>query len=342
MADVTPATALTRPGQANNVGGSHANDTANFLKLFGGEVFTAFEQETKLLTRFRTRTITQGKSATFPVMGRASAKYHQLGDNILTDEDTGGTDYLQSIGVNERVIGIDRALIAPTFIAEWDEFVNHFDVRGPTATELGRALAFQMDKNIYRTCVRAARTAANITGLPGGTTGTGSFTSATMRTSASDMVTALFAAAQKFDENSVPKEGRIFLCTPAQYYLLAQQKDLVDRDYSASNGDYAMGKVLYVAGIEIVPNISSSVADETALSPFADANGVSPSNDYSHDLTQHAGLVLHRDAVGTLKLRDLTVQSEYKIEYQGTLMVAKYMAGHGVLRPECAIELLDT
>jgi len=28
--------------------------------------------------------------------------------------------------------------------------------------------------------------------------------------------------------------------------------------------------------------------------------------------------------------------SDYNLMYQGTLMIAKYLLGHGVLRPECA------
>ena len=48
----------------------------------------------------------------------------------------------------------------------------------------------------------------------------------------------------------------------------------------------------------------------------------------------------HSAAVGTVKLLDLATESEYQIERQGTLFVAKYAMGHGILRPECAIELL--
>lgn len=342
----SPATALSRPGQANNVGGSLANDTSLFLKLFGGEVLTAFEQETPLASRFRTRTISGGKSATFPNLGRASASYHEIGDNIITDADAGAANYLKSIGVNERVIAIDRTLIAPTMISDWEEMVNHWDARGPVATELGRALRTQMDKHVYRTCIAAARTATNITGLPGGTSGGGSFTNANFLViaGASALITAAFAAAQKFDENSVPKEGRMFLCSPAQYYILAQQKDLVDRDYSGGNGDYAKATVLKIAGFEIVPTINGASTDESAVYPQIDAGvandvfGVGGTG-YGANLATHAGLFVQQQAIGTVKLRDLMVESEYKIEYQATLLLAKYMAGHGVLRPECAIEL---
>ena len=38
----------------------------------------------------------------------------------------------------------------------------------------------------------------------------------------------------------------------------------------------------------------------------------------------------------TVKLLDLSVESEYKIEVQGTLLLGKYIMGHDILRPECA------
>ena len=47
-----------------------------------------------------------------------------------------------------------------------------------------------------------------------------------------------------------------------------------------------------------------------------------------------------KEAIGTVKLLDLATESEYQIQRQGTLFVAKYAMGHGVLRPECAVKVL--
>ena len=46
-----------------------------------------------------------------------------------------------------------------------------------------------------------------------------------------------------------------------------------------------------------------------------------------------------KEAIGTVKLLDLATESDYQIERQGSLFVAKYAMGHGVLRPECAVEV---
>ena len=52
------------------------------------------------------------------------------------------------------------------------------------------------------------------------------------------------------------------------------------------------------------------------------------------------GLVMTTDAVATVKLMDLSVESEYQINRQGTLLVSKYAMGHNVLRPAAAVALI--
>ena len=77
MANATPS----RLG-ANNAG---ADKDALFLKVFSGEVLTAFEQQTIMMDKHQVRTIASGKSAQFPVMGRTSADYHTPGNEITGD-----------------------------------------------------------------------------------------------------------------------------------------------------------------------------------------------------------------------------------------------------------------
>ena len=50
-------------------------------------------------------------------------------------------------------------------------------------------------------------------------------------------------------------------------------------------------------------------------------------------------LVMTQDAVATVKLMDMSVESEYQINRQGTLIVSKYAMGHNVLRPACAVSI---
>jgi len=303
-------------GQVN---GSGAAD-AMFLKVFSGEVLTAFSTATKVLDKHMVRTIAHGKSATFPATWKVTGGYHTPGTEIVG----------QASNVAERVITIDDLLISSVFIPSIDEAKNHFEYRSIYSKECGIFLANQWDKNVLQVGLLAARASATVTGAPGGT----SLTSATTlyRTSASDLIAGFYAAAQALDEKDVPEGSRRFgFLKPAQYFLLAQVDNLVDKDLSNSNGDKAKAKVFEVAGIELVKtnNLPTAVVN---TGPAA----------YQGDFSKAAALVMTQEAVGTVKLLDLATEMEYDIRRQGTLIVAKYAMGHGILRPECAVELKTT
>jgi len=309
---------VSRIGSANQ----GSDKSALFLKVFAGEVLTAFEEATVTAGRFMERTIASGKSAQFPIMAGISAEYHVPGTEIVG----------ANVNHNEIVVTIDDLLISHAFLANIDEAMNHYDVRAPYSTEIGRALAYAKDKQLLQLALLAARGSAPVTGEPAG----GSVTSGTMLSDATGeaLVASLFAAAQKLDEKNVAADGRTAFLAPAAYYLLAQNTKIMNKDWGGA-GVYSDGKVLRVAGIEIV---------KTNHAPFGTtvANGTvqaGTGNKYAGVFTNSVGVVATKEAVGTVKLMDLAMESEYDIRRQGTLMVAKYAMGHGVLRPACAIEL---
>jgi len=312
-----------------NAGGS---EDALFLKVFAGEVLTSFERASKTQGADMERSIASGKSATFPVMGRVGASYHTAGAEIT------GSD----INHNEKVITINDLLISSVFLSNIEEAKNHWDVRSAYSQEIGRALAFTKDKHILQTIGQAAQGSANVadTSYASGTvlTNTG-IASATASTAANAMIDSLFDAAKQLDANYVPSEGRKCFMRLEEYYKLANATNAVNVDFSGK-GSIADGKVLKIAGIELVPvahfvssNVNSGVEQGSAT-----AGG---SNPQAVDLSNYVALVSHPSAVGTVKLMDLGVEKEYDIRRQGTLMVAKYAMGHGVLRPEAAVGIKE-
>ena len=303
-------------GQQNGAGATDAL----FLKVFGGEVLTAFEEANKVMDKHTVRTISAGKSAQFPATWKVSAGYHTAGTEIVG----------QSSNVSERVITIDDLLLSSVFIANIDEAKNHFDVRSIYSKEVGRALAYQWDKNVLQSGVLAARASATVTGANGGT----ALTSATTlyRTSATDLAAGIYAGVQAMDEKDIPEEEEKFaFLRPAQYYLLAQSTALVNRDWAAGNGNYADGKVLRIGGAQLVKSNHLPITN-IATGPTA----------YQGDFSKTACLLMTKQAVGTVKLLDLAQEMAYDIRRQGTLIVSKYAVGHGILRPECAVELKTT
>lgn len=305
------ATAL-RAGQVNTAG----DTKALFLKTFGGEVMAAFDENNVVMDKHMVRTITSGKSAAFPATWKVSAGYHTPGTEIVG----------QTSPLNERIIDIDDLLLASVFIPNIDEAMAHYEYRSEYSRQCGLSLANNWDKNVLQVMVLAARdTTPLVTGGPAGL----SLTNAGYKTVAADLVAGLFALRQSFDENDIPDgDTKYAYIRPAQYYLLAQSKDLVDRDYVDYNGDLSKGRVLYAGGCELVKTNHLPTTNITT-GPAA----------YQGNFTNTAAVVTTKSAVGTVKLMDLVTESEYDIRRQGTLIVAKYAVGHGKLRTECAKEL---
>jgi len=325
---------------------------ALFLKKFAGEVLSAFEEKNIMKGLHTIRTIQNGKSAQFPVTGKATANYHVVGDDILDGSNNGGNGYLNNIKHSERVISIDELLISPVFISNLDEAKNHYDVRSIYSSEIGNALANTFDKNVLKTVVAAARAPAIIDHPAGGSVTVASGSSMA-DVSANEIVDALFAAAQKLDENDVPEE-RYCVLNPAGYYRLIADSannrlSQLSRDYNDPNGSIAKGNIVEVAGIRILKSNHLPVEQAAASAvtgqnndPFGDSGDEAGRTGYESGagFSNTFGVVFNPAAVGTVKLMDLSLESEYQIQRQGHLMVAKYAMGHGVLRGSNAIELL--
>lgn len=313
---------VASPGQVNAAG----DQRALYLKMFAGEVLGAFAEQNLAMSRTLVRSISSGKSASFPATWKATAGYHTPGAEI-----TG-----QAMSNNERIITIDDLLVSSVFLANIDEALSHYDVRSEYSKQAGAALARTMDKNILAVGINAARAAATITpgaGQPATNGGT-VITSANAKTVVADLENAILEAAQALDEKDVPEQDRYCFVKPDQYYLLLTSSKLVHMDYASGTGNgngIIDGKVRRIGGMELV---------KTNNLPSATVNAVAGQNNtYSGLFNTTAALCMHRSAVGTVKLVDLAVESDYLVQNQGTLLVAKLAVGHGILRPESAVEV---
>ena len=313
MSNATPS----RLGQINAAGDANAL----FLKVFSGEVLSAFERENQMLGMTSVRSITSGKSAQFPVTGTISSGYHTIGNEILGS----------AVSKNEKVINIDDMLLASAFLGEIDELKNHYDVRSVYSREMGQALAKTVDKNLLNLVVLASRASANITGGNAGL----QITAATAKTSASVLTSSIFDAIQALDEKDVPSQGRYIVVAPDQYYQLCNLDSLISRDFSANAGDRAKGTVVSIGGVPVIKS-------NTAVASFTDQSAASTSgtnNTYIGDFSTVAAVVFHSSAVGTVKLKDLVLESTYDPRRLGTLLTSRMALGHGILRPESAVSI---
>ena len=384
--------AAQRSGQTNEAG-----DVRNlYLKLYAGEVMSAFQTKNIMMNYCRVRTIKKGKSAQFIMTGKyRAAEYHTPGQEIMPDV----------IAANaERVVSVDDLLIAAQFIPNIDEAMQHFDIRSVYTQESGYALAKSADQNILRMAVKAALTTnkeraskmiqdydswddedftANVTYAA-------NFANSKK---AAYFMEGLIEAKRVLESAGAPLEDLVCVMATDQFYSLfkttSNSEDITaltmfNRDVGGS-GSIKDIDLPTIAGIPVVrtPHLgalgaaawtgslwsTANPAISTGQAPLANTVGSGRASIYNlpssytaatatgsnigavggldgtsgvdlenESLTVRA-LVMHKDAVATVKLMDLSVESEYQMERQGTLIVSRYAMGHNVLRPAMAVAL---
>lgn len=342
-------TTPSRLGQLQATGDARST----FLTLWSGEIMRTYDTLCVTQGKIHTRTIPHGKTATFPKIGRASAFRHTAGTNIFD----AGNSLLNTIKHGQKTINIDDKLIAPAFIADVDEIMNHYDVRSPYTKALAFALAKSNDQRVLRLMGLAARANTTITGtapdsLLLGESWLNGTTPSTVAALKSDslsqtaptyaaLIAAARAAATVLDQKDIPETERYWYVTPAQYYALIENSgagtDILSRDFNGANGSMAAGKVYSAFGLQIVKTNHMPSTNFTTETAGDGTDGVF--NIYGGDFRKTAGLVCHWGAVGELKLRDMAFEMEYDMDVQGTKMLAKILNGYGIIEPACAVEL---
>lgn len=308
-----PLDSINAPGE--NL--SQGDRLANFLKVFSGEVLTAFTRTSIMMDKHIVRTIANGKSCSFPVMGRTHAQYLEVGDSL--------DDQRKRMEQTEKVINIDGLLTADCMIADIEDAMNHFDVRTEYSRQLGEALAQAADCAVINELANlAVKTTAMPENIPTNSTlgnpGTGAATE--IVTGGDEEVTAdygnvllqgLINARAAFTKNWVPMGDRYFLTTPEGYSAICRAM-MPDAANFAAIFDPATGRLQNVCGFQIIetPNFLNE--------------GVDGKHTLNSKITTAVlqGIAFHRTAVGTVKLRDLAMERARRAEYQADQIIAKY------------------
>lgn len=307
---------FTRLGQANLSGDA----AALFRDTLIPEILTQFDAKRVMKNYVRTKTVKNAKSATFPVLGTTNAKYVTVGDSLLGN---------QSIAHNEITINLDPFLVSDILIHDLDVKLQAYDDRAEIAAEMAKALANTEDKQLLQVGVLAARAAGTVQGRAGGTV---LKAGANVKTDASILAASIYTAGVELDEKNVDEEGRYCFVRPLQYAMLAQYEDIKNHDIGA--GSYADGTTGKLNNIQIIktnhlPNTNIAQSEDTAK----------PNNVYYGDFTNTAALVMTKQAIGTVSRQGLIVEPKWILERLSHLLTARILQGHGILRPECAVEI---
>lgn len=323
---------LDRIGQIKGTGAVDAL----FLKLGIAELLSAFDRSCVFKGKVKERNIKGGKSAAFPVSGRADAAYHVPGTPILGATNSPGDR-------NEQIINLDGLMIADQVIYDLEEMMNYYDVRQDVTHQLGQALAREWDKRAARVLYAAAKTVTEPLAKAGNAGRIGQFqtlsagyAAATPNAKGDELASKIGAIKVAMKKKDVPTEDLVCVVPPEEYDFLLDSTRAINTDFNGdgSNGSFASGRVLRVKGIPII--------ESNHVTQAAYTNGTYDKNTaYQQDLSKCRGLIFHKDAIGVLTLRSPSLQvtpqgGDFNIMYQASLMVARMAIGMGVLRAECA------
>ena len=317
---------------ANGASGFADENYALLLKIFSGEVLRVFDEKQIARDMVRSRRISGAKEAQFPIIGTAAAGYHEPGKDI-SDPSVG---LMQEIQHAERTILIDYPLVAPVFMSEFDEAINHYETRSEYAHQLGQSLANKWDKLLLRVMSKCGDATATVTGTYDGHEIDQNSTSYTV----ANFIDHVFDAKQKFDERNVPMENRFLIVPPAwEIALIKSDNKLLDRDYNPDpNGSYSRATVGRMAGMTIV---TSNHVPFDSSAPGAESGQKNSSYAGTEALKVQA-LAVTPEAVGQVSLWDMEVQSQYSALHQGTFLMARMACGADILKPECCIPIINT
>lgn len=315
MADGTVDVSMVRLGQSNLTGATDAL----FRDHLQPELMTAFDEKRVVKGYVRSKSIEKGKSASFPALGKTGAKYVQAGETLLGN---------QSIAHNEITINLDPFLVSDIDIPEIDILMAEYDDRAEITNEMARALANTEDKQLLQVGILAARKAAIISGGFGGSV----VHSAGCNTTDSLLAAAIYSAGVVLDEKDVPEDDRVCFVKPLQYAMLAQYDKIANKFYGG--GNYEMGTTGKLNGIQIIKTNhlpSTNIAVSTDIAK--------PNNVYYGDFSNTAALVMNRQAIGTVSRKTLTAEANWDYRRLVWVLTARVLQGHGILRPDCAVEI---
>jgi len=324
------------------------------LKVLASEFITAYPTACVFADKVTRKSVTNGITGQFPLLGRYSGgAWHTPGVSL---------DPAAGPQVTERLIHVDRRRIYPIVLPEFDRNVAHYEYRAPLVDQMVQCVSRDRDERISRVIARAARTASgNPTGIPYGisgarTTGGAAFRGAALATTVANLRTAIWAAAQRLDENNVARgvDNRTIALRPAQYYLMLNETSTtgamqLNRDVGGS-GNVSTGEIRTYAGFNFVMTNNMANANVTTEDVAATTGTVSlgggpgalygnGGNNYNGDFRNTIALCFAKDCVGNAVIDGFKMESEYSVRTQADLLAMSFIEGLNVLRTEGAIEL---
>lgn len=306
------------------------SDTASmFYEGFANEVILAFNKNVKLMDKIRIRNLPKGVyTATFPVIGNSTVKFHTPGDDLLAD-----SGYSFQFSQAERTIYADKRATATVLVDGLDEKLSSFDARMEYAKQLGGDLVAAVEKNVMYAIGVGSAASAVYTGASVGVV----VTDATALTQANAFINDVMDLQKGFDSNGVPDQDRYLVISPTVKALLLKGGTNnsywhLDTDYgNVGNGSLANGVVGRIGGFQVISHNNFPTNNNSDTT-----HKISPSagNSYTYNATGCAALAFQKDCVGAARAMDLTLDVNYAPRFLAHQVTAYMSMGIAAIRPE--------
>lgn len=313
----------SRSGQNNNAG----DDRALFEKKMQTDVLRFFQSTNIAKELVTNKTIDAGKSAAFPVIGNATAAYHEVGVEL------DGTQ----ISATEREITIDKVLEAHVYIPDIDEAMVHYDANSAYNESIGRALGKKFDQDLFRQIVKTANIIDDASALAAGLLvfDDDIYSPVTTFAVAGDEIIGSKVYAKMVEMistwTSLDIVGEpVFVLKPESYFALLNNPSQTGMTW-ANDPASQSGKVPMVLGKRVLTSPHIPQAD--------DSLNTAVNTKYRADFTKTVGVLVSKEAVGALELMSLSVRTDYVPTRLSNLTVGKMLVGFGTLNHTCAMVL---
>lgn len=256
----------TRSGHQGGINSGEVNPL--YIEQYGGEVEHRFLKDSFMRQFFKFKS----------VRGTDTITNDRVGSTALQKVSRGvrPTDHAPTF--DNISVKVDTVVLARTTQFLLDDFLSHIDVRKEVGIEHGKTIGKFFDESFIVQAIKASQiTNKDPAGVAlGGWTGAYNPSSVTLptaieRTAPVDfkggtivvlgatgdeddpelLELAIQDLCQRIEEKDVDISEAVLLMRPAQYYTLLKNNKLLDKDFSAANGDYAKGKVMMANGVRV-------------------------------------------------------------------------------------------
>jgi len=314
---------LSRSGQNNQTG----SDRALFEKKMQTDILRYFQSTNIAKELITNKTIENGKSAAFPIIGNAAAVYHVAGTLIEGD----------NIAATEREITIDDMLIAFAYVPDIDDAMVHYDANSAYNESIGRALGKRYDQDAFRMIARAGNIVDAATALAAGLLVFADdvySTTVTFAVAGDELIGAkvyekIVEAIAQWVQSDLVGEPVIVL-QPSSYFALLNNPANTGMTWANDEASQS-GRVPMVLGKKVMTTPHLPQADDSANTAL--------NTKYRFNYLKTVGLVFSKESVASLQLLALTMRSDYVPTRIATLIVGKMLVGFGTLNHSSSIVL---